>query len=143
MKYVVDKENFTITVDFDPRNPGKSHKSLDAAIDSYTSSPDWTTEELEAAKKLSRELLCKLFDESVDVLFLRSGDDVIAHIQRPMGSCASVEIPGVEPLYALKQNLVKATPIGNDVFNATIGKCVCLCRATETPVPKFIKNKNK
>lgn len=143
MKYVVDKENYTITVDFDPRNPGKSHKSLDAAIDSYTSSPDWTIEELEAAKKLSRELLCKLFDKNVGVLFLRSGNEVIVHLQRPGVFCSVVEIPDVASLYVLKQNSVKATPIGNDVFNATIGKCVCLCRATETPVPKFIKNKNK
>ena len=33
-------------------------------------------------------------------------------------------------------------PSGGDVFNADIGKCVCLCKATGTPMPEFIKNKN-
>ena len=31
---------------------------------------------------------------------------------------------------------------GKDVPNVTIGKCVCLCKATGRKIPKFILDKN-
>ena len=92
---------------------------------------DWTAEEIEQAKQLSRELLIQLYTGGIwgFSFFVNKASRKI-QLTTSTGSPATKEY-----FYA------EATD--SDIFEEYIGRCVCLCKATGTPVPQFIKNKNK
>lgn len=92
---------------------------------------DWTPQEIEQAKQLSRELIMQMFDEGKcsPVFYVP-----LAH--NSVNLSLQFGIP-------CKRAHFIAKPYSGDVFNADIGKCVCLCKATGTPIPDFIKNKNR
>ena len=90
----------------------------------------WTAEEIEQAKQLSRKLVVRLFDEGeCSPVFYVDQEDNSVSLSLQFG-------------YPHKRGNFISKPSGGDVFNADIGKCVCLCKATGTPMPEFIKNKN-
>lgn len=90
---------------------------------------DWTAEEIEQAKQLSRKLLVRLFDEGeCSPVFYVDQEDNSVSLSLQFG-------------HPYKRVDFIAKPSGGDVFNAAIGKCVCLCKATGTPIPNIIKNK--
>jgi len=91
---------------------------------------DWTAEEIEQAKELSHKLMCKIFDEGkYSVVWCVNRDYIGMSIARGFP-------------YKINDGFW-ARPQGNDKFNPWIGKCVCLCKATQIPIPSFILNKNK
>lgn len=95
-----------------------------------TPNSDWTAEEIEQAKELSHKLLCKIFDEGkYSVVWCVNRDYIGMSITRGFP-------------YKIYYGFW-SRPQGNDKFNPWIGKCVCLCKATQTPIPSFILNKNK
>jgi len=85
---------------------------------------DWTSEEIEQAGKLYGELCKELMEKGYLPFFLAEEKEKAMH------------------LYAL-DHTYRAQAVGSDVFNELIGDCVCLCKATGTPIPDFIKNKNR
>ena len=94
---------------------------------------DWTAEEIEQAKELSHKLMCKIFDEGkYSVVWYVNVDNVDA-----VSISTDLGVPYT------RNDGFWARPQGNDKFNPWIGKCVCLCKATQTPIPSFILNKNK
>lgn len=107
-----------------------------------TEPQDWTTGEIEQAKRLSRELIVQLFDEGKcsPVFFIPDGTNLIG-LLKVFLETATIWVPARELL--AQNNAFWAEVSGNDVFNVDIGRCVCLCRATGTPVPDFIENKNR
>ena len=94
---------------------------------------DWTAEEIEQAKELSHKLMCKIFDEGkYSVVWYVNVDNVDA-----VSISTDLGVPYT------RNDGFWARPQGNDKFNPWIGKCVCLCKATQTPIPSFILNKNE
>lgn len=89
---------------------------------------DWTAEEIELAKELSHKLLCKIFDD---------GDSIKFTVIK--------EYPNIVLASFYRDNFrsFKAKAKHGDKPNEWIGKCVCLCKATQTPIPSFILDKNK
>lgn len=127
-----------ITIAIDPADPTAAHAAVSDAISAYKKKQrEWTDEEIECAKELSRHLILKLWDADISWFFHGSNAvEVSAYV--PFGDnnkLPSVQFGGL--------NLYAAYPSGNDIFNEHIGKCVCLCKLTSTPVPKFIIDKNK
>ena len=92
---------------------------------------DWTSEEIEQAKELSRKLLCKIFDDGGSVKFIKVSDS----------SCETFAV--FYNRFRPVSDIFKSKSSGSDKFNEWIGKCVCLCKATQTPIPSFILEKNK
>lgn len=128
----------TVTIEIEPDDPTAAHAAVSDAISAYKKKQrDWTYSEIEQAKELSRNLILKLWDADISWFFNGSNAvEVSAYV--PFGDnnkLPSVQFGGL--------NLYAAYPSGNDIFNEHIGKCVCLCKLTNTPVPKFIIDKNK
>lgn len=94
---------------------------------------DWTHEEIQMAKELSRKMLIQIFDEGgcIDFTGCHKGDTAIW-----ANYYTNDNRPGTAGQFVAR---VK----NDDVFNQWIGKCVCLCKATKTPIPSFILDKNK
>ena len=94
---------------------------------------DWTHEEIQMAKELSRKMLIQIFDEGgcIDFTGCHKGDTAVW-----ANYYTNDNRPGMAGQFVAR---VK----NDDVFNQWIGKCVCLCKATKTPIPSFILNKNK
>lgn len=128
----------TVTVEIDPSNPRAAHAAVSDAVSAYKKKQrEWTDEEIEQAKHLSRDLILKLWDAGCDIVILYNANiEVRAH--RPYGDSSRLPAARFGGL-----NSYTACPSGNDIFNEHIGKCVCLCKLTNTPVPKFIIDKNK
>lgn len=60
------KPTDSITIDIDPLNPSAAHKQVKNAIAEYTKikrkkKKEWTENEILEAKRVTRDLLCKLF----------------------------------------------------------------------------------
>lgn len=92
---------------------------------------DWAAEEIEQAKELSRKLMCKIFDDGDSIKFVKvlgSPCEMFAVFYNRFGSVSDI---------------FKSKSSGRDKFNEWIGKCVCLCKATQTPIPSFILDKNR
>lgn len=121
-----------ITVEIDPSNPKEAHKiaydAVDAACKAYKNRrTGWTEDELKEAKELAEKLVFKLMIE---------GDE--AHVE--WGVIRKNGIPyAVKLMCHTSRRRYTATCTRNDPFNEIIGKCVCLCKATGTPIPEFIK----
>ena len=92
---------------------------------------DWTAEEIEQAKELSRKLMCKIFDDGDSIKFVKV-----------WGSPCEMSVVFYNRFGSVS-DIFKSKPSGGDKFNEWIGKCVCLCKATQTPIPSFILDKNK
>lgn len=119
----------TVTIEIDPTDPKQAHAAVNEAIETHRKKQrEWTADEIEQARTLSHELLCKWFDMGYTVVFYVSENQVYA-------DCSFGTNPHPRKYFA--------NPISDDTFNETIGKCVCLCKITGTPVPDFIRNKNK
>ena len=89
---------------------------------------DWTEEEITEAKFISHALLCKIFDD---------GDSIKFTVIK--------EHPNIVLASFYRDNFrsFKAKAKHGDKPNEWVGKCVCLCKATQTPIPSFILDKNK
>lgn len=126
----------TINIEIDPSDPKAAHAAVTAAIKAHEERKrDWTDAEIEQAKELSRELVVKLFDAGCSVTFYAYDSYVGVDVIFGKGDFPSRKFSG--------EDCYEAIPKEGDVFNADIGKCVCLCKLTNTPVPEFIRNKNK
>ena len=116
-----------ISVIIDPRDSAGAHRAVDKAIAEYRKKYfDWTEEELKQARELFKELAAEWVLDQNDILVFRNNRN---EERITMETCAMCDILG--------------TPRGNDVFNSTIGKVVCLCKALHKPIPDFINNKNR
>ena len=128
----------TITIEIDPANPTAAHAAVSDAISAYKKKQrEWTDEEIEQAKFLSRDLILKLWDAGCDIAIVYNAN-IEVRAYKPYGDNSRLPSARFGGL-----NSYTACPIGNDIFNEHIGKCVCLCKLTNTPVPKFIIDKNK
>lgn len=97
-----------------------------------TEPQDWTPQEIERAKQLSRKLIVQLFDEGkCSPVFYVCENSGYVMLSLEFG----IPCMGIDDIYA--------RPSGTDHFNKDIGECVCLCKAANTPIPEFIKNKNR
>ena len=118
-----------VTVTIDPTNPRAAHKAVDAAIRAYRiEQQDWTADEVNQAKELSRELVLKLWDADRMVWYSVTGTATTFR------ACDGGTMDNPQE--------ASCEPHGNDAYNVDIGKCVCLCKLTGTPIPEFIENKN-
>lgn len=117
-----------ISIEIDPTDPKQARAAVDAAIETHRKKQsEWTANEIEQARTLSHELLCKWFDMGHTVAFYVYENKINA-----------TSAFGTNPYpreYSARLSC-------DDTFNETIGKCVCLCKITGTPVPDFIQNKN-
>lgn len=118
-----------ISIEIDPTDPKQAHAAVTEAIETHRKKQrEWTADEIEQARTLSHELICKWFDKGNSIVFSVTGTTVYA-----------------KALYANSPSYTttNARPSCDDTFNETIGKYVCLCKITGNPVPDFIQSKNK
>lgn len=127
LELVEKNKEIKIDVIIDPRDSAGAHRAVDEAIAEYKKQHfDWTEEELEQARELFKELAAEWVLDQNDILVFsenRHKEEVRLEIRYLFDICG--------------------TPRGNDVFNPTIGKVVCLCKALNKPIPDFINNKNR
>ena len=125
-----DKRNKEIKIDviIDPRDSDGAHRAVDKAIAEYRQQHfDWTEEELEQARELFKELAAEwVLDKRNSLIFFS-------------GSFAR----NVQLITDTGFEIARATAKNDDVFNSTIGKVVCLCKALDKPIPDFINDKNR
>ena len=117
-----------IDVIIDPRDSAGAHRAVDKAIAEYRKKYfDWTDEELKQARELFKELAAEwVLDKRNSLIFFSSS--FARNVQL-------ITDTGFE--------IARATAKNDDVFNSTIGKVVCLCKALNKPIPDFINNKNR
>lgn len=85
----------------------------------------WNTIEINAADSLAKKLLLDIYDKGLSVVFYYYEGSRTVKATTYFGSpCESKEV------------FAKCHP--EDVPNIKIGKCVALCKLTNTPIPKFI-----
>ena len=118
-----------IDVIIDPRDSAGAHRAVDEAIAEYRKKYfDWTDEELKQARELFKELAAEcVLDNNQNLVFAVN----------PYNK--SVRLLTTR----FRLELECAIAHNNDVFNPTIGKVVCLCKALNKPIPDFINNKNR
>ena len=121
------EKNEKIRIVIDPRDSAGAHRAVDEAIAEYRKMYfDWTEEELKQARELFKELAAEwVLDQNDILVFSENRHKEGVRLE----TCAMCDIFG--------------TPRGNDVFNSTIGKVVCLCKALNKPIPDYINNKNR
>lgn len=122
------EKNEKISIVIDPRDSAGAHRAVDEAIAKYRKMYfDWTEEELKQARELFKELAAEwVLDRRNSLIFF------------PSSFARNVQLitdTGFEITHATAKN--------DDVFNPTIGKVVCLCKALNKPIPDFINNKNR
>ena len=122
------EKNEKIRIVIDPTDSAGAHKAVDEAIAKYRKMYfDWTEEELEQARELFKELAAEwVLDKRNSLIFFSSS--FARNVQL-------ITDTGFE--------IARATAKNDDVFNSTIGKVVCLCKALDKPIPDFINNKNR
>ena len=122
------EKNEKIRIVIDPRDSAGAHRAVDEAIAEYKKQHfDWTEEELEQARELFKELAAEwVLDKRNSFIFFSSS--FARNVQL-------ITDTGFE--------IARATAKNDDVFNPTIGKVVCLCKALHKPIPDFINNKNR
>lgn len=84
----------------------------------------YTAEQVEQAKKLTKEMLLDCFDKEISVVFYAGNDsEVSANLTfgKPSGDSSET-----------------ATCSDHDEPNKWIGKCVALCKALHKPIPAFV-----
>lgn len=128
LELVERNKEIKIDVIIDPRDSAGAHRAVDKAIAEYKKQHfDWTEEELEQARELFKELAAEwVLDKRNSLIFFSSS--FARNVQ--LITTAGFEI-------------TRATAKNDDVFNPTIGKVVCLCKALNKPIPDFINNKNR
>ena len=90
----------------------------------------WSDSEVMLARYLSRELVGDLFERREYITFSLRLRDMTIILKTGFSSNAIIK-------------KTTATPSPNDEFNEWIGKCVCLCKLTKTPIPDFISGSGK
>src|SRR5574344_541741 len=101
---------------------------------------DWTPTEIKLAKELCYNLNNKLLDNGCSVVwYFTNMDSQIFRISAKADMGDVMKYP--TKVFNAKANYVTAI-CTDDVYNKWIGKCVCLCKLTNTPIPAFIHSKN-
>ena len=129
LELVEKNKEIKIDIIIDPRDSAGAHKAVDKAIAEYKKQHfDWTEEELKQARELFKELAAEcVLDNNQNLVFAVN----------PYNK--SVRLLTTR----FRLELECAIAHNNDVFNPTIGKVVCLCKALNKPIPDFINNKNR
>lgn len=128
LELVEKNKEIKIDIIIDPRDRAGAHRAVDEAIAEYRKKYfDWTEEELKQARELFKELAAEwVLDKRNSLIFFSSS--FARNVQL-------ITDTGFE--------IARATVQNDDVFNPTIGKVVCLCKALNKPIPDFINNKNR
>ena len=129
LELVEKNKEIKIDIIIDPRDRAGAHRAVDKAIAEYRKKYfDWTEEELKQARELFKELAAEcVLDNHQNLVFAVN----------PYNK--SVRLLTTR----FRLELECAIAYNNDVFNPTIGKVVCLCKALNKPIPDFISNKNR
>ena len=129
LELVERNKEIKIDVIIDPRDSAGAHRAVDEAIAKYRKMYfDWTEEELKQARELFKELAAEcVLDNHQNLVFAVN----------PYNK--SVRLLTTR----FRLELECAIAHNDDVFNPTIGKVVCLCKALNKPIPDFINNKNR
>lgn len=120
----------TLTIEIDPTDKAAAHKAVETAIAEHQcKAREWTEAEIEEAIQLSDEMILELHHRHLSPVFYHnaSANDV------------SLALCWGAPSKSLD---FSSFPKG-DPYNAEIGRCVCLCKATGRKIPEFIRNKNR
>ena len=122
------EKNEKIRIVIDPRDSAGAHRAVDEAIAEYKKQHfDWTEEELKQARELFKELAAEwVLDRRKSLIFLSNEFAKMVQLLTNAGF-----------------EIARATVQNDDVYNPTIGKVVCLCKALNKPIPDFINNKNR
>ena len=126
---LVDRnKEIKIDVIIDPRDSDGAHRAVDKAIAEYRKKYfDWTEEELKQARELFKELAAEwVLDRHKSLIFLSNEFAKMVQLLTNAGF-----------------EITRATVQNDDVYNPTIGKVVCLCKALNKPIPDYINNKNR
>ena len=129
LELVEKNKEIKIDVIIDPRDSAGAHRAVDEAIAKYRKMYfDWTEEELKQARELFKELAAEcVLDNHQNLVFAVNPNN------------KSVRLLTTR----FRLELECAIAHNDDVFNPTIGKVVCLCKALNKPIPDFINNKNR
>lgn len=99
---------------------------------------NWTEQEIEDAKMIALDRMNRLCCMGISfVWYCNECNYGTTVLNTNFGFDVNVS---KEYKYLCKR--VKTKVHGNDVYNPWIGKCVCLCKFFNEPIPKFILNKN-
>ena len=123
----------SIQIYIDPSDPKSAHAAVSKACKEWKEKQrDWTEEEIKEAERLSDEIVLELFHAEKSPMFAYSGcGNTVSEVKMKFGTWVGT----CGEAYCAKVH-------GKDVPNVTIGKCVCLCKATGRKIPKFILDKN-
>lgn len=126
-----------VYVEINPDNIEQTYEAVDEFIQQHEYyKKHWTDEEIEEAKRISREIVLELFDKELTPVF-----DCYKDISK--GGCIGVVVCKLLDHFTKHVKTETATSKGEDVPNRDIGKCVALCKLTNRPIPDFILNKNR
>lgn len=129
------KEKIEIEVDlnFPAEAYHKAHLAVEEKIKSYRKfKKEWTKEELQEAQRLAEEMVLELYRKRVSPVFY------VRKEFNPDNEEISLNCNFGTPKGYGKFH---SSPAGDDIYNETIGRCVCLCKATGRKIPDFILNK--
>ena len=99
---------------------------------------NWTEQEIEDAKLIAIDRMNMLCRRGVSIVWYCNKVHGITMLSTNFGTVEGVEC-GCKPYHGRD---VRTKVHGKDVYNPWIGKCVCLCKFFNEPIPKFILNKN-
>ena len=129
------KEKIEIEVDlnFPAEAYHKAHLAVEEKIKSYRKfKKEWTKEELQEAQRLAEEMVLELYRKRVSpVFYVRKEFD--PDNEEISLNCNFGTPKGYGEFHS--------SPAGDDIYNETIGRCVCLCKATGRKIPDFILRK--
>lgn len=129
------KEKIEIEVDlnFPKEAYHKAHLAVEEKIKSYRKSKkEWTKEELQEAQRLAEEMVLELYRKRVSPVFYVRKELDLDNEEISL-NCTFGSPSGYGEFHS--------SPAGDDIYNETIGRCVCLCKATGRKIPDFILNK--
>lgn len=93
---------------------------------------EWTETELQEAQCLSEEMVLELYRERLCPVF---------YIVKEMNPDRNEIQLNLDFGYPNEVGSFSSQPAGDDIYNETIGRCVCLCKATGRKIPDFILRK--
>lgn len=138
-------ENTKIDITIDVTDKAGAHKAVEDAIAEYKKKKaEWTGDELAQAEKLYKDYLAEFVNKGYIPVFTIGCHNMIflkvfenAHTIKFISNDDALEY-----IFNLSKHYFTSLT-KDDVFNETIGKVVCLCKALDKPIPDFIKNKNR
>ena len=115
-----------ITLKVDLEYPDEAHHAIDEAVKAYeVDKLKWTAEEIDEAKHLAMQIMTQLCLDGYSISWSKADNAISLWMLDEDSRNHSNTLCMTDPFY----------------WNAWIGKCVCLCRATGRDVPAFIIKK--